>query len=120
MKRLALVVACFLLMISIAWAGTTVTLAWNPNSESDLAGYRVYQDDVLQVPDILCPANDASCCEWESEVLLEGSYSWYAVAFDSDGNISEPSNIVTYNVDLTAPGAPSINITVNVSVNVTP
>lgn len=120
MKRLILAL-CLLLIASVVYAGTTVTLVWNANTEVDLKGYRIYQDGTLQAPDIICPANDSSCCIWTSGTLTEGEHSWYATAFDGNGNESEPSDVVSYTVDTTAPGAPQdINITINLKVTVNP
>jgi len=121
MKKLIFATLVFFILVvtSIAWAGTTVSLIWTPNSEVDLAGYRMYQDGV-QVVEIACPADDATCCEWTSTELTEGTHSWYATAFDNDKNESEPSNTVSYNVDLTAPSAPQISITINLNVTITP
>ena len=119
MKRLFLTLVCFLVMTVTAFAGTTVTLTWSPNSEADLAGYRIYQDSE-QVIEIPCLADDASCCEWTSRELVEGEHSWHATAFDNSGNESGPSNTVSYNVDLTPPDAPQIGITINVNVTVNP
>ena len=120
MKRLFLILVCLLFMATTAFAGTTVSLIWSPNSESDLAGYKIYQDGVLQTPDITCPADDASCCEWISQELTEGEHSWYATAFDIYGNESEPSNTVTATIDYTAPVPPNISITINLNVNIAP
>ena len=114
MKKLIIILS-ILFFAGAAWAGT-VTLNWNPNSETDLAGYRIYQDGV-QAVEIACLANDATCCEWTSGELAEGDYSWYATAFDTSGNESDPSNTVTYSVDVTPPGSPQINITINLTVN---
>ena len=99
----------------IVFAGTTVTLAWDANSETDLAGYKIYQDGE-KVADIQCLANDESCSTWTSGLLTEGDHSWYATAFDNDQNESGPSNTVSHRVDLTAPNAPTITITIKIDV----
>jgi len=104
----------FFVLIGVACAGTTVTLQWNPNSEPDLAGYRIYQDGI-QVAEIPCTANDNSCCEWTSEELPE-PHKWYVTAYDTDGFESKPSNMV----DSYPPNAPKINIIVNLQVTVNP
>lgn len=99
------------------YAGQTILLNWDANTEPDLAGYRVYQDGKLQSPDIVCLANDKQCCKWTSQELTEGHHEWYATAFDKQGNESLPSNTVSYEVDLTAPAIPkNIKISINISI----
>jgi hypothetical protein len=45
MRRLGqTTVIALVLGLPLAAAAASVTLAWDPNSESDLAGYRVYYD----------------------------------------------------------------------------
>jgi len=107
---LVLTVAIYLLLITpFAWA-TTVTLGWTPNSESNLVGYHVYQDNI-KVVTIECPANTPACCAWNSEPLSTGEHNWYATAYNADQE-SSPSNTVSYMVEL---GAPSISITINLN-----
>ena len=45
MRKLILVLAIVLLTASFSW-GADLTLAWNANTEPDLAGYNVYWDTV--------------------------------------------------------------------------
>jgi len=117
-KKLFMFIVMFFMMVGIACAGTTVTLIWDANTETDLAGYRVYQDGALQTPDVACTANDEACCTWTSEELTEGNHEWYLTAFDESQNESGQSNTVSYNVDLTPPSAPvNISISINITVN---
>jgi hypothetical protein len=88
-------IACFLMFCSsTAWGAT---LTWNPNSEPDLAGYRIYQCSLLP-------------CTKSSGTLLvtlgtgtsftigtpASTHYYYITAYDSAINESGTSNLVTY------------------------
>jgi len=118
-KKLFMMIAIFFMLVGVAYAGTTVTLQWDANTESDLAGYRVYQDGIAQTPDIACTANDSACATWISQELTEGYHEWSVTAFDESQNESGHSNTVSYTVDLTAPSTP-INIQISINISVGP
>ena len=73
-----------------------VTLTWNPNNESDLAGYKIYKR-VLPSTDYGLPIfsglpPDPSAPQLIVTNLTEGaSYGFIATALDSSGNESSPS-----------------------------
>jgi hypothetical protein len=80
---------------------------------NDLAGYRVYQNDVL-VADV--GTNEYI---WTSFPLLDGTTNvFYVTAYDLAGNESTPSPTLSVIADLTAPGTPG-GITIKVSQTVT-
>lgn len=93
-----------------AAATTTVNLAWDANTETDLAGYKLYQASstggvcgvfsVVQ-PAILKPATTTSVTG-----LVDGAYCWKLTAYDTVGNESGFSNTVTFQADTTPPAAP--------------
>jgi len=73
-----------------------VTLVWDANSETDLAGYRLYQAQVI----------NGTSTQWEmvAEILagtetytvtIDGSkdYAWQLTAYDTEGNESFVSNM---------------------------
>jgi fibronectin type 3 domain-containing protein len=76
-----------------------VSLAWDPNTESDLAGYRIYRgmssgnyDKVVDVGNVTT---------WTDTTLEVGqTYYFAATAYDTEGLESTFSNEVSY----TAPG----------------
>jgi len=83
---------------------------WDANSESDLAGYRLYQSDTSgsytygsgnEVAEIL--AGTETC----TIDVADGILYWVLTAYDSNGNESEPSNEVITTIDQTAPVAPT-------------
>ena len=107
MKKLFLVVVAFFFMCGMAMAASNVTLVWDANSESDLAGYKLYQSNVsgdyTSIPVMTIPAGT------ETANLLDvpdGTYFWVLTAYDISGNESGPSNEVTASLDSTAPEPP--------------
>lgn len=94
--------------ISIHAFATEVTLAWDANSESDLAGYRIFQ----RVPDALY---NYLAPDWEGTAITctltvpDGPYEccFVARAFDKCGNESGDSNEVRY--DTRPPADPNLH-----------
>ena len=120
-KTLALIVG-FLLLAGVCQAATNITFEWDPNSEADLAGYRLYQSqtsgayiygDGNQVATILTGTETLTFT-----AIADGTYFWVLTAYDEDGNESGPSNEVTANLDTLAPDAPStVTITIIIKVH---
>ena len=88
------------------------TAAWDPNTETDLAGYYVYYrpvtNPVTAWSDSRRSASVAPSATPRYDLLQligqNGQYEIMVTAFDNAGNESGPSNIVPFVVDL--PGAP--------------
>ena len=102
-----LVVLALLLMVGTAQAATTtVNLAWDANTETDLAGYKLYQSagatgtkNVIQTLDKLITTATVTG-------LLDGNWCWVVTAYDGFGNESGYSNQVCLQADTLAPAAP--------------
>jgi len=83
------------------------TLTWQPNIETDLAGYHVYRSTDANIPnppgmefigEILCGPNDSSCATFVDTTGIEGTTYYYVVtAFDNaaPANESDVSNEVS-------------------------
>ena len=88
------------------------TAAWDPNSETDLAGYYVYYravtTPVTPWSDTRRSASVAPSTTPRYDLLQligqNGQYEIMVTAFDNAGNESGPSNIVPFVLDL--PGSP--------------
>lgn len=113
----AIVLGVLLVVASLASAATTtVNLAWDANTEVDLAGYKLYQATqvsgvcgtftVVQ-PTILKPATTTSVTG-----LVDGAYCWKLTAYDTVNNESGFSNTVTFSSDTTPPAAPRATLRV--------
>ena len=86
---------------------TEISLAWDPNTEGDLAGYEVYRDGGL-----LATLLGATATSYTDGEVTEGtSYSYYIIAIDTSYNRSDPSDTV----NATA-GARTVSVTFNVTV----
>ena len=112
MKKLIIMIFCLLISVGVAFAGTTVTLQWSPNSEPDLAGYRMWRGTTPGGPytqigdDIACGPNVEICCTYEDENLADGTYYWVVTAFDTDALESVYSNEVSAVLNSDPPAAP--------------
>lgn len=112
-KKKAMVAALLFTLFVVAgvWAAQNVNLAWDANTEADLAGYKLYQATstggtcgtfaVVQAS-ILKPSVTTAVVN-----LPVGTYCFKITAYDTAGNESGFSNTVTFSsTDTTPPGAP--------------
>ena len=90
----------------------SVRVSWDANTESDLAGYKIYHAGELlaDVPDPL-----ATSFEIIVENLTEGENIFNLTAYDTSGNESFFSNDAILVYDSTTPAVPS-----NVTIQTTP
>lgn len=104
----SLALFCATLLVGTGHAGT-VTLAWDPNTESDLAGYKLYYGNAprAQAPytqTVLI--NDRTATNWQV-TLNPGVYYFGLTAFDRTGNESGFSNEVSAQIQqVQPPGKP--------------
>ena len=121
MKKLLLAVVAFFFMCGMACAASNVTFEWDANSETDLAGYRLYQSQTPGVYTFGDGNQVASILTGTETVTItgvsDGVYYWVLTAYDTHGNESGPSNEVTANLDTLAPGSPTtVTITIIIKV----
>lgn len=94
----------FLLLIGVLFCSlpavaqaAQVTLAWDPNQEADVAGYRVYYGTCSSTYPFMVDAGNQASCTITS--LESGQTYYFAVtAYDSQGNESDFSSEVQYSV----------------------
>lgn len=108
-KKLIFIII-LLLPISTAF-GADVTFEWDPNTETDLAGYRLYQSDTSGVY-TYGDGNQVETIPAGTETVTlygvpDGTWYWVLTAYDTSGNESGPSNEVTDTLDSTAPAPPT-------------
>ena len=110
------IVITVLMCAAPAW-GATVKLTWNPNTEPDLAGYRIYQTETpgaydkatQRVADISATANQQKTADVQVNFTDGRTVYFVATAYDTSGNESGFSNEVSFKTsDTTPPAAPSI------------
>ena len=111
MKKFILVL---LVLLSFLLVGTsyaqTIIMVWDANTESDLAGYRLYQSNESGVY-TYCESEVVATIPAGTQTLTlnnvqDGEWFWVLTAFDERMNESGPSNEVTQIVDNTSPGPP--------------
>ena len=110
MKRFIIILA-ILTCASFAQAAV-ITFAWDANTESDLAGYRIYKSTTSgQYTYGAANAIAAVGRVTTTTATVTGAdgtrFYFVATAYDTSGNESGPSNEVSYTLpDSTAPAAP--------------
>ena len=116
MRRIAKLFSTILVLclifgsVSLSNSGESIQFTWDPNSEADLAGYRLFERQESGSYSYSNP-------KWEGATNLTPVYLssdwtdgvWYFVvrAFDTHGNESEDSNEVSLEIDNIAPAPPT-------------
>ena len=117
-------IACAIAVAICIWATiasaatSSVSFAWNANTEPDLAGYRLWQGEA--------PAGPYSSVLTVGKVttatlngVVDGTHYYVLTAYDTVGNESTYSNEVWKKFDTVKPGGPTgLTITVVVTVQV--
>jgi endoglucanase len=95
----------------------SATLTWNANTESDLAGYKVYRGNGSCSVGPLAPltvngiqvtvASPATTYVDNTVPVFDGDLCYEITAFDTSGNESARSNRATKTVNLVPPTAPT-------------
>src|ERR1051325_8852031 len=81
------------LLASLRLFGAQITLAWDPNTETDVAGYRIYYSSAAGKRSL--DAGNVTSATIPS--LSDGTtYTIYATAYTAAGLESGPSSSVTY------------------------
>jgi hypothetical protein len=74
------------------------TLSWNANTESDLAGYRVYVGRASTVyGELNSPINVGNVTSYQLTIPESGAWYFAVTAYDTSNNESLPSTEVTGN-----------------------
>jgi len=121
MRYIFMLITLFLLASSADAA--TVTLEWIPNSETDLAGYRVFMREAGQGYDYVLPAWEGTETTCTINDLLETKkYLFVVRAFDTEEYESANSNEVAYFMGTVPDGKPpgkvqTVTITIIVDIN---
>ena len=122
LKRLLFTISSFFLFFCATTFAADVGFIWDQNTETDLAGYRLYQS---KASGVYVKGADKAVTTIPIEedtatiqITKEGTYYWVITAYDTHGNESEFSNEVSESFDWTPPAVPKglkINITVTIT-----
>ena len=95
--------------VSTVFADRSITFGWDANTESDLAGYRLYEKlsdgSYSLVADVKGLTHTITVADLVDK-------EWVLTAYDTSNNESEYSNEVSK--DTISPNAPSFRITIDV------
>lgn len=112
-KVLVVFMILFMAVTATSFAATDVSFRWEPNTEQDLAGYRVYRSTTSgnytqgeYLAEIPCGPSEISCAEYVDQNVADGTYFWVVTARDTEGLESMWSNEVTSLLDSTPPAPP--------------
>jgi len=108
-QRLARLIAAavWLAALSARAEPDRVTVAWDPNPETDIAGYRVYYGRVgTTVTNVVSPGTTTQ----QQVISLSPAtqYWFYVTAFNTAGLESDPSEVLTYTTPLNQ--APTVTL----------
>jgi len=112
MKKLLFLTLMALLVPVLAFGAADVTFEWDSNTEADISHYNIYRSDDgtatwNQVNASPITHSGSGTETWMDLGVSDGTYSWYVTAVDTEGNESQPSNIVSATIDSTAPQPPA-------------
>lgn len=95
--------------IALAQGPWTVTLQWDPSSETDLQGYRVYQATASGMYDLSAPLVQVPATQTQYIItdLGDGDYYWVVTAYDNSLNESGVSNEAELHLDSIPPEPPT-------------
>jgi hypothetical protein len=90
------IIPLFLLLCSAMTATQAITLQWDPNRETDLAGYKVYYGETSSS---FVMANAGKTNSYTLNSLTPGkTYNFYVTAYNTAGLESNPSQSISYTV----------------------
>lgn len=107
MKKLIPLLACFLLLLTNAW-GADVKVSWNANSESDVAGYKLYYGTAAGTYSATKDVGNVISTIVTLSPSVGQKYYFAVTCYDTSGNESAKSTEASCLVpDSTAPAPPS-------------
>jgi len=97
------------ILISATPSGSNVNITWQANTEADLAGYLLYRNhELANVSDPVIGNLKPyllTDTHYTDSGLPDGTFSYYLLAMDEAGNISDQSNTIDVEIDTKPPQA---------------
>ncbi|MDE2015977.1 MAG: hypothetical protein KGI72_05640 [Patescibacteria group bacterium] len=88
-----------------SWVAPTTSADGSPLT--DLAGYQIQVGTAAGVYNKTVPLPIETSCKVSALGLADGTYFCVVEAIDAAGNVSTPSNEITFTLDSSAPAAPT-------------
>ena len=107
-----LTIVIVILLFAINAYAASCTFEWDPNKESDLAGYKLYWGTSSRNYENSIDVKNVTT--FEVTDLPDGELYFSATAYDAEGNESDYSNEVVVTFNTIPPGAP-LNFRVTVT-----
>ncbi len=107
---IAAIMSGLFFVTSTSFADAQVTLEWDANTESDLAGYKLYEQMPVGVPELVEDVGNVLTHTFTATGDVD-SKSWVLTAYDEAGNesgYSDPAGV--------PPTKPSLRITIIVEI----
>jgi len=120
MKKILFILVAIILC-GVSAQAADVTLAWDANTETDLAGYKIYYG--ISSRSYSPAINVGKVTQYTIKGLNDNTIYYFAAkAYDNDKNESDYSVELVHRIDTTPPASPKnlhpITVNVNVSINV--
>ena len=99
LRRLLIIIAVAVTLIVSAPATSSISLTWNANTESDLAGYNIYRAETsggYGAPIVTLPGNITSFTA--TGLPVGKTYFFVITAYDLSGNESPRSNEISRSI----------------------
>ena len=106
MSKILCILACFMIFASTSFAAS-ILVTWTANSESDLAGYSIYDKVGSGTNTKVGTVGVMTSPSFTIPNVAEGLHTITVTAFDTATNVSLPSDPATITVDTTAPAKPA-------------
>lgn len=87
-------------------------LAWDANTEPDLAGYTLHIGPASEQYTTIKDVGKATSISRDALALPDGTYFVALKAFDEAGNVSEFSNELSFRIDTVSPKAPGLRLVI--------
>jgi hypothetical protein len=97
-KLICCLIFSSILLVSTAFADTQVTVTWDANTETDLAGYKLRDNSIV--------IDTVGLATTTVVIVPDGSHDFDLIAYDTYGNDSIPSAVISRFYDTVAPGQP--------------
>ncbi len=111
-RNVTILVFMFLILFPLPVMATSLIVSWNPNTESDLKGYKVYYGQSSRDYTTSVDVGDVTTYRIDG---LSGGNTYYVsvTAYDNSGNESSYSEEVSESIPLTDTTPPQGSITIN-------